>query len=169
MSFDPLSLDMESILKEACVTTGLRDFGDDSFREAMRRLLESLEGEARLTDLGRGMQRVRIVGLLVNRLRSEEAFRKNPEILDEEFRSPLVIAGLPRTGTTMLQRLVASDPERMALFWWESRNPAPFPAERKSPDGRDPRIADAQAEVAAMIEGAPDLVAMKPIEAEQPD
>jgi hypothetical protein len=162
-----ISLDAESILAEAREKTGLDDFGDDSFREPMERLLRSLEEEAELSAVGRAMQRARVVGLLVNRLRAEDHFERFPEILDEQIREPLVIVGLARTGTTMLHRMIASDPRIISLLWWESRNPAPFPD--SGDEGRDPRIADAEAEVAAMIEGAPDLVAMHPIEAEEPD
>jgi hypothetical protein len=162
-----ISLDAESILDEAREKTGLDDFGDGSFREPMVRLLRSMEEEAELSPAGRSMQRARVVGLLVNRLRAEGHFKRFPEILDEEIREPLVIVGLARTGTTMLQRMIASDPRMISLLWWESRNPAPFPESGEG--GRDPRIADAEAEVAAMIEGAPDLVAMHPIEADGPD
>jgi hypothetical protein len=63
--------------------------------------------------------------------------------------------------------MIASDPRMISLLWWESRNPAPFPEPGEG--RRDPRIVDAEAEVAAMIEGAPDLVAMHPIEAEEAD
>jgi len=161
------AFELESILAEARDKTGLDDFGDDSFREPMERLLRSLEEEAALSPTGRAMQRARVVGLLVNRLRAEDHFKRFPEILEEEIREPLVIVGLARTGTTMLHRMIAADPRIISLLWWESRNPAPFP--ELGDDGRDPRIVDAEAEVAAMIEGAPDLVAMHPIEAEQPD
>jgi hypothetical protein len=162
-----ISLEAESILAEAREKTGLDDFGDESFREPMARLLRSMEEEAELSEVGRAMQRARLVGLLVNRLRAEDHFARFPEILDEEIREPLVIVGLARTGTTMLHRMIASDARMISLLWWESRNPAPFPESGEG--GRDPRIADAEAEVAAMIEGAPDLVAMHPIEAEEPD
>ena len=133
-----ISLDAESILAEAREKTGLGDFGDDSFREPMARLLRSLEEEAGLSEVGRGMQRARMVGLLVNRLRAEDHFARFPEILDEEIREPLVIVGLARTGTTMLQRMIASDPRVISLLWWESRNPAPFP---EAADGEGPLTA----------------------------
>jgi hypothetical protein len=117
--------------------------------------------------MGRAMQRARVVGLLTNRLRAEDHFKRFPEILAQEIREPLVIVGLARTGTTMLHRMIARDPRIFSLLWWESRNPAPFPEAREG-EG-DPRISDAEAEVAAMIEGAPGLVAMHPIEAGEPD
>ncbi len=170
-SFDPLNLESDSMLDEARQITGLEDFGDEAFREPFERLVAALSTEAQLNAVGRGMQRARIVGLLVNRLRCEAYIARFPQILDEVIGEPLVIVGLPRTGTTMLQRMIAADPENYCLYWWESRNPAPFtpPDEPVARGYRDPRIVDAEAEVAAMLEGAPDLMAMHPLEAEGPD
>lgn len=170
-SYDPLNLDYQSMLDEASSLTGLSNFGDDAFREPLKRLAAALEGEAELNAVGRGMQRARIVGLLVNRLRTEAYIEAFPEILDEEIREPVVIVGLPRTGTTMLHRTISSDPNNYCLYWWESRNPAPFeaPGEELAKGEPDPRIADAEAEVAMMLEGAPDLMVMHPLEARAPD
>lgn len=170
-AFDPLSLEPDALLEEARAIAGSDDFGDEAFREPFLRLVAALEEEADLNAVGRGMQHARIVGLLVNRLRTEAYIRAFPEILEERIVEPIVIVGLPRTGTTMLQRMIASDPANYCLYWWESRLPAPMspPEEAPDPAKRDPRIADAEAEVAAMLEGAPDLMAMHPLEAEGPD
>lgn len=170
-NFDPLSLELDSILAEARQTAGSDDFGDEAFREPFEKLVAALESESQLNAVGRGMQRARIVGLLVNRLRTEAYIARYPEILDEQVCEPLVIVGLPRTGTTMMQRMIAADPDNYCLYWWESRNPAPFvePDAQSDPGGRDPRILDAEAEVAGMLEAAPDLMAMHPFEAEGPD
>ena len=113
------------------------------------------------------MQFERNVGLLVNRLRTEDAYRRHPEIADERIERPLVIVGLARTGTTMLHRMMASDPRWLALLWYESRNPAPFPDSEGA--AVDPRITDAEAEVATMLEGSPDLIAAHPMDAHAPD
>lgn len=162
-----VSLDQESLIAEAREKAGLVDFGDESFREPMAVMLKSMEEEADLNATGRFVQRARIVGLLVNRLRTEDHLRRFPEILEEEVRDPLVIVGMARTGTTRLHRLIACDPAILSLAWWESRNPAPFPDSGGAQ--RDPRIVEAEAEVQAMVEGAPDLAAMHPMEAEAPD
>ena len=156
-TFDPLSLDPDSIVEESREITGLEDFGDEAFREPFERLVSALSSEAKLNAVGRGMQRARIVGLLVNRLRTEAYIARFPQILDEVVCEPLVIVGLPRTGTTMLQRMIAADPDNYCLYWWESRNPAPFtlPDEPVARGYRDPRIVDAEAEVSAMLEGRP--------------
>jgi hypothetical protein len=161
-SFEP-----KAVLDEARSRTGLADFGDDGFMEPMRRLLIALEVEARLNEIGRISQFERIVGLLVNRLRTEDHIRRYPEILDEAIDRPFAIVGLGRTGTTMLHRTIASDPRMYSLAWYESRNPAPFPEGEGS--AKDPRIADAESEVEMMLEASPDLIAAHPMDALAPD
>jgi len=161
------ALETEAILAEAQRRTGLSDFGDPAFREPLERLLRSLREEARLNAVGRAMQFERNVGLLVNRLRTEDAYCRHPEIAEERIERPLVIVGLARTGTTMLHRMMASDPRWLALLWYESRNPAPFP--NSGGAEVDPRITDAEAEVAMMLEGSPDLIAVHPMDAHAPD
>ncbi len=160
MAAPQTSLDENSILEEARARAGLSDFGDESFREPLRRTLHAYETEAGLNAVGRIAQRERTIGLLVNRLRVEDWLRRHPEILDERINAPIVIAGLPRTGTTMLHRVISQDPGIYAGLWYELRNPAPFPEGdfRK----KDPRIADAKAQVAQILEGAPELGAIHP-------
>jgi sulfotransferase family protein len=157
------SLDERSILTEAREKAALDDFGDPSFREPLRVLLAALDSEAGLLDFGRAVQRSRIVDLLVNRLRAEEQFRLHPEILAEEIRAPIVIVGLPRTGTTLLHRTLAQDPRLYSACWYECRYPAPFPGGQLG--AADPRIAQAKAEVQAMLDGSPALAAIHPLDA----
>ena len=161
------SLELEAVLAEAQRRTGLSDFGDPAFREPLARLLRSLRDEARLNAVGGAMQFERNVGLLVNRLRTEDHYHRYPEIEEERVERPLVIVGLARTGTTMLHRMMARDQRWLALLWYESRNPAPFPDSEGA--AVDPRITDAVAEVAMMLEGSPDLIAAHPMDAHAPD
>ncbi len=157
----------QAVLEEARRRSGLDGFGDDSFREPMRRLLRALEDEAGLNAPGRAMQYERIVGLLVNRLRAEDYIRRYPEILDEQIERPFAIVGMARTGTTMLHRMIASDPRILSLLWYESRKPAPFPDSEGAE--KDPRITDAEKEVEMMLEGSPELIAAHPMDAHAPD
>ncbi len=167
---EAVNLDEDSIIAEAREKAGLMEFGDESFRVPMRMLLKTMQEEARLNEIGLMSQRARVVGLLSNRLVAEDYFKRYPEILQEEIGAPMVIVGLGRTGTTMLQRLIACDPRVFSVLWWESRIPAPLPGSGNLEAGStDPRIVDAEAEVSAMIEGVPDLVAMHPIAAQEPD
>ena len=79
--------------------------------------------------------------LLRSRLRLEELYRLHPEIEDEQIDRPIIVCGLPRTGTTHLLNLLSQDPSFRWLPYWESLEPFPDPKERPGRDGRDPRIA----------------------------
>jgi len=160
------TFDADSIVAEARAAAGLADFGDESFRVPMGVLLRALDEEAQLTPIGRAVQRQRIVDLLVNRLRAEACFARHPEILDEVIRAPIVIVGLPRTGTTLLHRTIASDMRQHSARWYECRHPAPLDDDAT---GVDPRIARAEAEVRAMLEAVPALASMHPLDATAPD
>lgn len=162
-----VDLNAEAILRDARQQAGLENLGDESFLVPMGKLLWSLEHEARLTPLGRLVQRQRIVDILVNRLRVQDHLERHPEILEERIVEPLFIVGLPRTGTTMLHRTIAADSRMFAPAWYEVRNPAPFPGwDYRS---KDPRITEAEEQVAAMLEGSPELAAIHPMDAEGPD
>jgi hypothetical protein len=76
-----------------------------------------------------------------NRLCLEDLIRRHPEILDVEIERPIIIAGLPRSGTTHLLNLIAADERLRSLPYWESLEPVPVPGEEPGPDGVDPRLA----------------------------
>ena len=165
--YDPESLDPETIVAEARERAGLDDFGDESFREPMDRMLAAYEAEANLNAGGRMTQRDRTIGLLVNRLRVQDWITRHPEILDEEVRVPVVVCGLPRTGTTMLHRLLASDPDTLAVRWFECRHPAPFPDNDWTV--HDARLDAAKEEIRLTLEAVPDLASAHPWDPEAPD
>lgn len=117
----------ENLLDAARRKTALDDFGNPPFDEPFRRLLESMETEARLNPMGRLATRYDLIHLLVNRLRMEEDRTRNPGIADQEPRRPIFIAGLPRTGTTLLHSLLALDPASRVPLTWETIYPSPPP------------------------------------------
>ena len=92
-------------------------------------LLHALDTEAGLSPMGRVSAAGMVTGLLVNRLLLTDLLARHPEIHDVEIARPMVIAGLPRTGTTHLHNLISSDPALRSLPYWESVQPVPFPAE----------------------------------------
>ena len=65
--------------------------------------------------------------------------QRHPEIHDEQIDRPIIIAGLPRSGTTHLVNLIAADTRLQSLPLWESYEPVPHPGEDLLPDGTDPR------------------------------
>jgi hypothetical protein len=161
------AFDEAALLAEAERATGLRDYGGDAFREPLRVLLRSLREEAPLNATGIAMLRGRILESLMTRLRTEDWIRRHPEIAGEQIAAPIVVVGQTRTGTTMLQRLLASDPRHHGPLWWEVRFPAPLAGTRW--DAPDPRIPIAEAEVAAILTADPEQAAIHPWDAQAPD
>ena len=156
-----------ALVAEARAVDGLEDFGSDAYLEPLERLASSLEHEAKLNEIGHAVLRQRVVDVLKNQLRLHAWTQRHPEILDEEIAAPLVVVGLPRTGTTMLHRTIAADHRIAAPLWYETRFPCPAPD--WDPAGLDPRIVEAKAEVAAMVEANPDILAVHPMDAMGPD
>jgi len=97
-------------LDKAKAATGLDNFGDDGFREGLERLIASADREARLNDMGQAMFDGQTVMLLSRRLEIEDWYARHPEIDEEEIVAPLMILGLPRTGSTALHCLLGEDP-----------------------------------------------------------
>lgn len=163
-----LPLDAPALMAAATARTGgLTNFGDPSFRPALERMLQAVRDEAAMTPAGQAMFAHRVLESLSNRLTLEDYCERHPEILEERVERPVLIIGLPRTGTTMLHRILARDPRFHTMAWWEARFPSPL----SEADVVDPaqRIAAARAEVAAMIAAVPEVLAMHPLDAELPD
>ena len=142
-------LTVDSLLASAVARThGLSHFGDDNYRASLQALLDALASEAGLSQTGLHLLEERLVGQLVNRLVMEDYLSRYPEITRIPIDDPLVIVGLPRTGTTMLQRTLAIDPRFYSAAWWETRFPAPLTGETLAAPAK--RIAQAKAEVDLM-------------------
>ncbi|MBI5487075.1 MAG: sulfotransferase [Deltaproteobacteria bacterium] len=170
LGFGRADLRADSLLGAARERTGLRELGESSLPERLRRLVDAIEAEAELHPLGRWMIRERLIGTLGNRLRMEEALRRRPAILDERIAAPVFIVGLQRTGTTVLHRMLAADPGRRFLPSWEAVSIAPAAG---SPWRRlligDQRMALARFAEAAVRYMAPDFFAIHPVEASAPE
>jgi len=161
-------LDAARLEAAAVRRTGLAELGDPGFREPLGVLVDALEREAGLSALGRLLTRSHLVQLFVNRLRLEDLIRRHPEVERERIERPIVIAGLPRTGTTHLFNLLAQDPGLRWLPYWESLEPIPDPRERPGPGGRDPRLARAERALAFLHRLMPLFPAMHEMTAEGP-
>jgi hypothetical protein len=153
------------LLQAAQDSTGLTDFGDDSFREGLERLVGSLQDEAELGDVGVYALREMLVGLLKNRLQIEDWYRRRPEIGDEVIERPLIGLGLPRTGSTALSFLLAQDPNARSLLLWQAQEPCPPPS---TVSGVDPRIGRTEEGLALQKQVAPRMSALVPSAADGP-
>jgi len=131
-----MRLEREAVLDEARKQTGLSDFGPEGFGEALEVLLETYRRNY-TSEKGRKKTFRRVVQLLGTRLRITEALRKHPEIREREIRKPMVLTGLPRSGTSALFNLLGADPAARPLLLWETQ--FPDPAEGLEPGAEDPR------------------------------
>ncbi len=158
------ALSRDALLEAAAKRTGLDDFGTDDFLEPLDVLLDSIAREARLTPVGHLVTRERLIGVLANRLRVVAAA---PTVAGAPLAPPVFVTGLQRTGTTLLQRLLASDPRRRWLASWEALNPAPSDA--RTLLGADARIAASVSAERALGYLAPDFFAVHPVQAYGPE
>jgi len=126
---DQVPFTLDGLLGQARDETGLDNFGDGWFREPLSHLLDALATEAGLSPFGRITASTQILQLLKNRLLIEDLLVRHPEIHDVAIERPIIIAGLPRTGTTHLHNLLAAGSTFRTLPYWESVEPWPLPHE----------------------------------------
>ena len=131
----------DALMAEAAAATGLSDFGGTAFVAPLSRFMERAAREIEFRPGRINAFRAEILRHLINRLRFADDLRRHPEILDEDVTDPIVITGLPRTGTTKLQRMLSAAPNVQKLYLWRMLNPAPFPGAAKG--RRDPRMTSA--------------------------
>jgi len=159
--------DRESLIAQAAGQTGLSDFGDDWFFANIDALIPSLNKQAKLSAEGIYGAQHMIVSGLVNRLRHVQLVKDNPEILDEQVNVTAVLTGLPRTGSTMLHRMLAAAPKLTGVRWYETQNYVPLEGEVRGNPA--PRLEAAKGVLAYMLEAIPELMSIHPMDIEQPD
>lgn len=162
-----VSLAPDDLVAAARRKTGLTDLGDEGLIERLRVLVESIEADARLNPFGRYVARVNLVRMLTNRLRMEADLAAHPEILEAPLEPPVFIAGLQRTGTTMIHRILGWDRAFRVLASWEAINPAP--PRRGAGADVEARLRMAKVAELSLRYMAPDFFAVHPVEAEEPE
>lgn len=139
---------------------------DAELSEALLRLTRSIEEEAKLHTIGRFITRGRLISTLTTKFRLDDLSARDPSLARLSIRRPIVIVGLPRTGTTLLHRLLASDTTRIrAVKSWEAL--MPLPDNREIDTSR--RVAAADRAQRALKFMAPDFFAVHPIDARGPE
>ncbi len=158
----PTDLTVDAVCSAAVTRAGLDDFGPGDFRERLDMQLTEMDADPERTGLGRLLMFGDCVRYAVNRLRITDLLARHPEILDIEIAAPVIVIGLPRSGTTHLVNLLAADTRFRSMPLWESYEPVPDP--REAPvDGVDPRWTRCQQAWEAMQTGAPFVAAMHPM------
>ena len=157
-----VEFNIEKMLTEAIGQAGVgADLDDtDGYADRLAAHVAAIEADSGLRQLTRASLRQRVVRLLRNRLSLTDLVKRYPEIESIRIEQPFIVVGLPRSGTTHLVNLIAADPRRRALPYWESQEP--IPARGRGPDlfGVDPRYARAKSEYDALMVSVPVVAAM---------
>jgi len=115
----------EELMARAVKSTGLSDFGPGQVAEPLEELLQPLRDDPTLTTMGLIAWPTILSRLLTTRLQIVRHISDNPEIRDEKLVRPIIITGMPRTGTTLLYNLLSTVPGSRPLKGWESLDPFP--------------------------------------------
>jgi hypothetical protein len=147
--------------------TGLEDFGGDDYREALGVLLRSFDEDADLTPGGRLSAFGIALTALAGRLQSQAGWRANPGYRDLRIEAPIVILGLPRTGTTALQRMLCELQGYQGLELWLAQSPQPRPP--RAVWGDEPGYQRCEAMLETQHRQAPEMSAIHEMKAAEPD
>jgi hypothetical protein len=162
----PVDFSERAILDAACVRTGLDDFGREDFRARLGIIREEWGRTTELTSLHRWVLHAYLVRYASNRLLIQDLLKRHPQIHELEVRRPVIVVGLPRSGTTHIVNLLASDRRFHSLPLWESYEPVPIAGEAALADGTDPRYERCAQAWIGMQRTIPLIAAMHPM---QPD
>jgi hypothetical protein len=127
MTIDIAAVEQQLHAAATQMSGGLDDFGPQHYRPGLRALLDSMLRETQFNDIGRQFGMGSVVGTLAARLHTEHGWKQRPDYARVEIRRPLVITGIPRTGTTALHKLLSLDPQFQGLEHWLTEAPQPRP------------------------------------------
>jgi hypothetical protein len=136
---ETLEMSVAGVLAAARAQTGLADFGPADFEERLGRLLAEVAADANVWRTAKAQFAGFCVKAAANRLKNREFLRRNPQIDNMVIDRPIFIVGLPRSGTTHLENLIAADRRLRYLPVYLGSEAAPAPGEKPGPDGKDPR------------------------------
>lgn len=151
-------LEQESILDAARRQTGLNDWGDDSFLVPMNKVVAAVEARGRFTPLAKVILRQSWIRAVCNRLWVKDWTDQHPEVTQTKVSRPIFVLGFPRTGTTLLQNLLAQQPGRRGLPFWEVSTPVPVHEDRDI--DRETRQRTARMMLQAAYQAAPEMSAV---------
>lgn len=136
---EPLDMSVAGVLEAAQLRTGLQDFGALDFKDRLGRLLAEVESDTNVWKASKKQLVEACINAAANRLKNREFLKRNPQVHDIEIDRPILIVGLPRSGTTHLENLIASDRRLRYLPVYLGAEAVPTPGEAAAADGRDPR------------------------------
>ena len=160
---NPVDLGLDAVLSAASERTGLADFGPDDFRERLGLWLSEVDEDEERTALGRLSTWNDCLRYAANRLLIHDLLGRHPEIEEVEIHEPIIVIGLPRSGTTHLVNLIAADQRLRSMPLWEGQEPVPNPLDPPKGNGPDPRYERSDQAWQAFQTSAPLIASMHPM------
>ncbi len=140
---------------EASERTGLTDFGDPTYLDGLTLLCDGLRQD-KMSASGRRLLADTSINYLANRLSVVDYHSQHPTLSEQPVEAPIVILGLPRTGTTAMSYLLGQDPQWRSLLNWEAITSVPPPTtETLRTDARCTDLLEFQKSVLPMIDPPP--------------
>ncbi len=162
---EPITLD--DILAEVRRRTELTDWGDPGFLKVLEAQIRSFNQDADPSPFSHRGYKRNCAYKIVQRMQIVDLWKRHPEILQQPLVRPIFVVGMPRTGTTLLHRLLSQDPKNRPLLHWEQQTPAPPPEPESYTT--DERIGWAKRALDNLLKIAPQLGTIHPMEATQPE
>ncbi|HEX3623701.1 MAG TPA: sulfotransferase [Acidimicrobiales bacterium] len=119
------------LVAEAAVRAGPWD-GEVPFAGTLDLLIRSCHRTAALNPAGQDVLHRTAVRRLRNLRYVQDHLDARPDVANRPLAAPVVVTGLPRTGTTLLHNLLALDPAHRVLRTWEALHPVPPQADGPS-------------------------------------
>lgn len=129
-------LSSDEIIGRARASTGLDELGDTGFTERLNAIVEYALAHPDLDDVGLRVFTSELVSLVSFRLKVEHDRQAEPAIAAQRIERPVIVAGTPRSGTTVLHALLAEDPAGRPPLAWEVTYPSPPPSLASPDDSR---------------------------------
>src|ERR1700686_3880920 len=118
---------VDLIHEQAAVIAESEDFGPADYLPGLRIILRSVDSDMRMTPAGRELAWGNLLNALASRAFAAKGWKNYPQALEEPIDAPLVVTGVPRTGTTALHKLLSMDPQFQGLPHWLAHTPMPRP------------------------------------------
>lgn len=155
-------LTVDAVLQRASDASGLTDFGDNHYLEGLDALMYSARKD-NINFLGRFLIHSLAIGCAQSRLEWVEHKKTTPAAFSGNLKPPLIVVGAPRSGTTIMHRMLAADPENQAIPMW--RLVKPFPPKK----GKDKRLLHLLRDMKLMQKLRPQLALKHDITPEKPE
>lgn len=126
---------------EATRRCGFDDFGASDYLQPLTLLVEELASTP-MSDVGRAIWKEELTLALVGRAVREANWKANPAYRARAIERPLVICGIPRTGTTALHKVLSMDPQFQGLDQWLTGWPMPRPPRERWADEPGYKLAE---------------------------